>query len=345
MGKARWLTAFMAASASGALALSWWSRSSGAGIAPLISVETGAVSSGLQSYLVAAVASDSSAATVLTPELAAVKDPEVSFDGQRILFAGQRAPKDTWQIWEVRHDGKRLRQRTDERFDCSEPHYLADGGFVFRGQREGSGALYTCGPEDGRVTRITFNREPLAETGVDGDGRITFSMGMKRFTVNPDGTGIALLTGLSAARDGRPLVAAPRPRPMGHTSIVDETKSTGLLFGLNAYKTDRAEGSAPPAGSLAKVRVWSALPEEHPLGDAPLEPDGSFYLEVPADTPLRLQTVTSGGEVAAEMTTWIWVRPNESRGCIGCHEERSLAPENRLPQALTKPPVALRSAS
>ena len=37
----------------------------------------------------------------------------------------------------------------------------------------------------------------------------------------------------------------------------------------------------------------------------------------------------------------MWVRNNENRGCIGCHEDGELAPEDRLAEALKKPAVQM----
>ncbi|MFH1573202.1 MAG: hypothetical protein ABIG68_04425, partial [Acidobacteriota bacterium] len=76
------------------------------------------------------------------------------------------------------------------------------------------------------------------------------------------------------------------------------------------------------------------------LGEAPVEEDGSFNIHVPADVPIELQLLDSDG-VALESCAWIWVKNNEPRGCIGCHEDPELAPENRLVQAATKPSVEL----
>jgi hydrazine synthase alpha subunit-like protein/WD40 repeat protein len=58
------------------------------------------------------------------------------------------------------------------------------------------------------------------------------------------------------------------------------------------------------------------------LGYAPIEPDGSFKLTVPADTPIALAVVNSRGEGLQTHTNWIQVRPGERRTCDGCHSPR-----------------------
>src|SRR4029079_15183741 len=58
------------------------------------------------------------------------------------------------------------------------------------------------------------------------------------------------------------------------------------------------------------------------VGYAPIEPDGSFKLTVPADTPIGLAVVNERGEGLQTHTNWIHVRPGERRTCDGCHSPR-----------------------
>jgi hypothetical protein len=70
------------------------------------------------------------------------------------------------------------------------------------------------------------------------------------------------------------------------------------------------------------------------LGVVPVEPDGSFSVEVPADTTLFLQTLDENYMAIENQLTWTWVRPGENRMCIGCHEARDTGLHNRDPQTL-----------
>ena len=54
------------------------------------------------------------------------------------------------------------------------------------------------------------------------------------------------------------------------------------------------------------------------LGTVPLAPDGSFAVEVPADMPIALQAVDAEGRSELNEMSWIYVRPGEVRGCVGC---------------------------
>jgi cytochrome c553 len=70
------------------------------------------------------------------------------------------------------------------------------------------------------------------------------------------------------------------------------------------------------------------------LGVVPVEPDGSFSVEVPADTTLFLQTLDENHMAIENQLTWTWVRPGETRMCIGCHEARDTGLHNRDMQTL-----------
>jgi hypothetical protein len=77
------------------------------------------------------------------------------------------------------------------------------------------------------------------------------------------------------------------------------------------------------------------------LGVVQVEEDGSFYLKVMADKPFRIQTIDKNGHVLQGPCGWIWLRPNERRGCVGCHEDHEMVPENRVPLAVKILPVTI----
>jgi hypothetical protein len=71
------------------------------------------------------------------------------------------------------------------------------------------------------------------------------------------------------------------------------------------------------------------------LGEVEIAADGSFQVEVPANTPIQLQLLDKEG-IALRSCGWIWAKNHEPRGCIGCHEDGELTPTNRLVEALTR---------
>ena len=78
------------------------------------------------------------------------------------------------------------------------------------------------------------------------------------------------------------------------------------------------------------------------LGTVPIAPDGSFSVEVPADTPLALQAVDAEGRSELNEMSWIYVRPGETRSCVGCHHERNATPplvDAGLSQAIRTRPL------
>ena len=80
----------------------------------------------------------------------------------------------------------------------------------------------------------------------------------------------------------------------------------------------------PQAGSTAMREAIGETDFEPQqiLGYAPIEPDGSFKLHVPADTPIGLTVIDNKGRGVQTHLNWIQVRPGERRTCLGCHSPR-----------------------
>lgn len=62
------------------------------------------------------------------------------------------------------------------------------------------------------------------------------------------------------------------------------------------------------------------------LGTVPLAVDGSFSIEIPSDRLYHLQVLDSDRRVLGNQLIWQYVRPQESKSCIGCHEDPDSAP-------------------
>lgn len=80
----------------------------------------------------------------------------------------------------------------------------------------------------------------------------------------------------------------------------------------------------PPSGStgLRQAIGETDFEQQQLLGYAPVEPDGSFKLQVPADAPLAISVVDAKGRAFQTHPNWIQVRPGERRTCDGCHSPR-----------------------
>lgn len=143
---------------------------------------------------------------------------------------------------------------------------------------------------------------------------------------------------------------APRTEPDGRSSVVTEEDPHGTLYCLNVYVSDLAQRSWVPPGTVKRLRVLEGIPQKagetgpliprRILGEIPVEEDGSFSIDVPANTPVELQILDADG-MALRSCGWIWARNHEPRGCIGCHEDGELAPENRFAQAMNRPSIPL----
>jgi hypothetical protein len=59
---------------------------------------------------------------------------------------------------------------------------------------------------------------------------------------------------------------------------------------------------------------------------------------------MTFELLDATGIVVGRQDGWVWVMPRESRGCVGCHEDREMVPPNRLADAVAKPAVRLPRA-
>jgi len=130
-----------------------------------------------------------------------------------------------------------------------------------------------------------------------------------------------------------PAVIAGRVPPREFPSARVPTRSTGNLLCLNAR-----ESKTPITGDIATVRVFTRDAAGAPvlLGQTVVEQDGSFYVEVPADRPLRMELLGRSGTVTRAEKSWFWMRPSEQRICVGCHAGPERSPENRVPEILNR---------
>jgi hypothetical protein len=167
----------------------------------------------------------------------------------------------------------------------------------------------------------------------------------------------------------------PRSEPDGRSSVVTESDPHGKLYCLNVCLSDLKQREWMPPAVVKRVRVLEGIPltrdeagaylpaegthvrpmESRPgstvnglppmaqrriLGEVDIEEDGSLNIEVPANTPIQLQLLDAGG-LALRSCDWIWAKNHEPRGCIGCHEDGELTPENVLTRALQRPSISL----
>ncbi len=146
--------------------------------------------------------------TLLDDPRGGIRDPQVHYDGDRILFAYRRGGTSNFLLHEIRRDGTGLRQLTDGAYDDFEPVYLPDGDIVFVSSRckrwvncwlTQVAVLYRCDADGGNVRPISSNNEHDNTPWPLPDGRILYTRWEyvdrsqvdyhHLWVVNPDGTG------------------------------------------------------------------------------------------------------------------------------------------------------------
>jgi len=191
-----------------------------------------------------------------------VRDPDVSFDGRRILFALRRDRDDDYHLYEINADGSGLRQITSGAgLSDIDPLYLPDGRICFTSTREPKycmcnrhvmGNLHTIDADGGRLQQIGHSTLHEGHAVLLPDGRIlydrweyvdrNFGDAQGVWTVNPDGTNHALYWKNNTNSPGAVLDARPIPgtecfvcvfsschdRPWGALAIVDRRRGLDL---------------------------------------------------------------------------------------------------------------------
>jgi hypothetical protein len=142
----------------------------------------------------------------------------------------------------------------------------------------------------------------------------------------------------------QPALVETHSIPKLHPSGLHDWNYANLLC-LNAYTSKYGF----PNGSIKSMRLYSKAESGKAklLGGSNVEPDGSFFLKVPADQPLQIELLDALGKTLKRQQGWFWLRKGEQRICVGCHTGPERAPENAVPAVLVKSttPVNLTGSS
>jgi hypothetical protein len=159
------------------------------------------------------------------------RDPEISWDGKRVLFACKSDRNAGTSIYEIGADGHGLRQlSTPEKFHDITPCYLPDGRIVFTSTRPrglvpcnntGVDSLHTMNADGSAVRSISYNNVNEFDPSVLHDGRIMYGRWeyvdktalymQSLWTVFPDGTNETALFANNLAKPTAILDARPVP--------------------------------------------------------------------------------------------------------------------------------------
>jgi hypothetical protein len=134
----------------------------------------------------------------LLPDFVSSADPVVSFDAQRVLFAGKAHAADPWQIWEMSLQGGPPRRITTGAEDCIRPFYLPDDRIVYARNVHGRFVIEALDLSGGKPLALTHSPASAIPSDILHDGRIVFSAGNplgageipEIYTVYSDGSGV-----------------------------------------------------------------------------------------------------------------------------------------------------------
>ena len=187
-----------------------------------------------------------------------IRDPEVSWDGNKILFSMRQNKEDDFHIYEIDFNSKEVRQITNGvGLSDIDPNYLPDGRIVFSSTREPKYCmcnrhimcnLYTMNADGTDILQIGHSTLHEGHSGILSDGRIiydrweyvdrNFGDAQGLWVSNPDGTSHLLYYGNNTGAPGAFLDAREVPgstlvvctlgschdRPWGAIGLLDRTK-------------------------------------------------------------------------------------------------------------------------
>lgn len=272
-----------------------------------------------------------------------LRDGRVLFESGFPLGAGT-----TPELFLVYADGSGV-----ESVRCDHPE-PSSGGREHGRQLFSGDVVFTHGKKLGRFTSALAAEAAIAApTGeYAGDvaelsaGQWLLSVrnpGEKHFALAAWGPGAAATKVLArdAERDlVEPVVIAPRAIPNRHPSALHDW-AYGNLLALDARQSRSEALSGVPLS--VRAETLGADGQVVALGTAPVEKDGSFFVQAAGDRPLRFILLDAAGQTLRQEHGWFWVRSGEQRICVGCHTGPERAPENRVPEVLrrTTTPVDL----
>jgi hypothetical protein len=256
---------------------------------------------------------------------------DVLQDGRILFEAGSRQR----ELFTVYPDGSGVEAvRCDHGPDRGNARQVASGDVIFD---SGAGLARFTSARAGQVPDVSNVRGPIAEISPDQwivtvRGKAGRS-GLYRWANGQMST----LEVPANANAIEPVMVAPRVPPKRFPSGLVPTRTIGNLLCLNA----RISRTPMPAVEIRSVRVYTQDSQGAAalLGETGVESDGSFYVQVPADKPLRMEVLDGGGRVVRAEHDWFWMRPSEQRVCVGCHAGPERSPENKVPGILLKTTV------
>lgn len=268
---------------------------------------------------------------ILKDPRGSVRDPQVHYEGRKILFSYLREGSSHYHLYEINVDGTGLKQLTDGDCDDIEPTYLPDGGILFCSSRCNRwvncwltpvAILYRCDADGRNMRPISSNIEHDNTPWVLPDGRILYMRWEyvdrsqvdyhHLWTCNPDGTGQMVYFG-----NLHPSTVMIDAKPISDTSKVVAVFSPGHgQIEHMGYVTLVDPGDGPDDRRRAKtISQGTDYRDPYPLGD------NLFLVAKGAE----LQLMDDEGE-----TVTFYQLPGEAIAAgMWCHEPRPLVARPR----------------
>jgi hypothetical protein len=211
--------------------------------------------------------------TLLEDPRGVIRDPEVSYDGRKILFAWKKhLNEDDYHLYEMTLPEGQIRQLTFG-LGCAdyEPAYLPNGDIIFASTRcvqtvdcfwtEVSN-LYTCNPDGQFIRRLGVDQVHTVFPTVTEDGRVLYTrwdyndrgqvFPQALFQMNPDGTGQTEFYGNNSWF----------PTTIAHARQIPGTqKVLAILCGHHSPQTGKLAIIDPARGRQENAGVTLIAPE------------------------------------------------------------------------------------
>ncbi len=148
----------------------------------------------------------------------------------------------------------------------------------------------------------------------------------------------------------RGLEPAVKRGAVKYIRVCEEVRANLLRLPNGAYQADHEpfqDWYATPTHKISGPHGWPSYVAKSVLGLARVEEDGSAHFRAPAGKVLYFQALDENYNEVQRMRSVVQLQAGEKRSCIGCHENRMLAPPSpdRVPTAMRREPQALQVPS
>ena len=133
----------------------------------------------------------------------------------------------------------------------------------------------------------------------------------------------------------QPVAVRKRELPKKLPTSISNEEGSGILISQDVNH------SQINSNGMAETKYIRIEGIDKILNEIEVGQDGSFYLRVQSDMPVRFVSLDANKKVLRGPSSWVWLRTNERRACVGCHAKKEMTPVNRVPMAIEEDPVLI----